>query len=118
MSEKIYDLRQRSYRFALEVIKFLECLPRDYICENIGKQLLRSAGSIGANIMEAKAASSKRDFANFYNHSLKSAHESKYWLSLLKDSGKTSGDKINPLLLETEELSNIIAASLLTMRGR
>ena len=115
---KIYDIRQRTYCYALEVMKFLETLPTDYTAQTIGKQLLRSATSIGANVVEAKASSSKRDFANFYNHSLKSANESKFWLGLLQDSGKAVSTQVKPLLDETQELSNILASSLLTMRGK
>lgn len=118
MENKVYDLNKRTYIYALEIIKFLENLPKDYISQVIGKQLLRSATSIGANIIEARASSSKKDFANFYNHSLKSANESKFWLGLLKDSNKASIEKISPMLNETNELSNILASSILTMRGK
>ena len=115
---RIYNLQDRTYRYALDVVRFLETLPHDYVAQTMGKQLLRSATSVGANVVEAKASGSKRDFANFYNHSLKSANESTFWLGLLKDAGKTSEQDATPLLQETAELSNILAASLLTMRGR
>jgi four helix bundle protein len=118
MENKVYDLKKRTYIYALDVIKFLESLPKDYISQTIGRQLLRSATSIGANIVEAQASSSKKDFANFYSHSLKSSNESKFWLGLLKDSGKASSDKISPILNETNELSNILASSILTMKGK
>lgn len=118
MENKIYDIKKRTYIYALGVIKFLENLPKDYISQVIGKQLLRSATSIGANIVEAQAASSKKDFTNFYSHSLKSANESKFWLGLLKDSNKMSCNTIEPILAETNELSNILASSILTMRGK
>jgi four helix bundle protein len=118
MENKVYDLKQRTYLYALEVIKFLDDLPKDYISQVIGKQLLRSATSIGANIIEAKASSSKKDFANFYSYSLKSANESKFWLGLFKDSNKASSEKVKPILDETDELSNIIASSLITIKGK
>jgi four helix bundle protein len=118
MENKVYDLKKRAYIYALDVIKFLEGLPKDYITQTIGKQLLRSATSIGANIVEAQAASSKKDFANFYRHSLKSSNETKFWLNLLKDSGKATNEKVNPILQETNELSNILASCILTIRGK
>ena len=118
MENKVYDLKKRTYIYALEIIKFLEGLPRDYISETIGRQLLRSATSIGANIIEAQASSSKKDFANFYSYSLKSANESKFWLGLLKDSNRVSSEQVSPILNETNELSNILAASILTMKGK
>ena len=57
----------------------------------INDQLLRSATSIGANVIEAQAASSRKDYTNFFAYALKSANECKFWLGLLRDSGR--GDK-------------------------
>ncbi|MHC4308907.1 MAG: four helix bundle protein [Planctomycetota bacterium] len=82
------DLKRRSYQYSIKIIEFLDTLPKDVSTEVITKQLLRSATSIGANIVEAKGASSKRDFTNFFSHSLKSANESLYWLGLLRDGKK------------------------------
>lgn len=118
MNDRVYDLKKRTYLYALEIIRFLESLSKDYISQVIGKQLLRSATSVGANIIEAQAASSRKDFINFYNHALKSANESKFWRGLIKDSGKASPDMIAPFLNETNELANILAASILTMKGK
>ena len=115
---KIYDIRERTYAYALEIIGFLRGLPDDYIVRTVGKQLLRSATSIGANIVEAQAASSRKDFQNFYNYALKSANESKFWLGLLKDSGIIAADRVAPLLNETHELSNILASSIITLKGK
>jgi four helix bundle protein len=112
------DLGKRSYLFALKIIKFLEKLPKDYISQTIGKQLLRSATSIGANIVEAQAGSSRKDFTNFYATALKSANESRFWLGILRDSGKSSSDKLTSLMSELTEIANILAASLLTLKGK
>lgn len=117
-SEKIYNLKQRTYQYGLDILKFLELLPRDYVAETIGKQLLRSATSIGANVAEAQASSSKRDFANFYSYALKSANESLFWLGLLRDSGKVAHERVTPLMDEVTELSKILAACLLTIKGK
>ncbi len=83
------DLKYRSYGFSLDVIDLLELLPKNYIYQTIGKQLLRSATSVGANIIEAQAGRTRKDFANFYQIVLKSANETKYWLSILKEKIKT-----------------------------
>ncbi len=115
---KIYDLKQRTYCYSLEIIRLLENTSNDYITCTLGKQLLRSATSIGANVMEAKSSSSRKDFINYYSYSLKSANETKFWLQLLKDSGKLPKDKIEPLLKETYELSNILAACILSMKDK
>ena len=60
------NLKYRSHGFSLDIIDLLELLPKSYIYQTIGKQLLRSATSIGANIVEAQAGRTRKDFANFY----------------------------------------------------
>lgn len=79
------NLKTRVYKFALEVVIFLKEFSNSYIDQTMGKQLLRSATSIGANIIEAQSASSKREFKNFINIALKSANETKFWLCLIRD---------------------------------
>ncbi len=117
-TNKTFDLKRRAYIYALDIIEFLESLLKDYISQIIGKQLLRSATSIGANIIEAQAASSKKDFVNFFSIALKSANENKFWLGLLRDSKKGDINKINDLLREADELARIIGASILTAKGK
>ena len=68
-------LRERSYSFSVKMIKLVETFPEKRIYWIISDQLLRSATSIGANIFEAKSASSKRDFIKYYEIALKSANE-------------------------------------------
>jgi len=112
------SFEQRSKKYALDVISVLGDLPRDYIYQTLGKQLLRSATSVGANVVEAQAGSSKRDFANFMNHALKSANESKFWISLIKDSVSGKNDNLDKLYSETCELANILGASMLTLKRK
>jgi len=113
------DLRQRAYCYAVDMIRFIDGLEqKDFSIQVISKQLLRSATSIGANIIEAQAGSSKRDFTNFFAYSLKSSNESKFWLGLLKDTGKASGEKLNYMLQETSEIANILGSSILTLKGK
>jgi len=113
------DLKKRVYFYALEIIKFIDNLDKkDFIVQIIAKQLLRSATSIGANIIEAQAGSTKRDFTNFFAYALKSANESKFWLGLLRDSSKANRELVNVLLQETNELANILGSSILTLKGK
>ena len=101
------------------MIKFIEGLDdKDSVVRMISQQLLRSATSIGANIIEAQAGSTKKDFTNFFSYALKSANETKFWLGLLRDSGKANKEKTNELLQETTELANILASSILTLKGK
>ncbi len=113
------DVKYRSYVYALKIIKFIDILDRkQWSVEVISKQLLRCATSIGANIIEAQAGSSKRDFTNFLSHALKSANECKFWLGLFRDSGKCDTKEANGLLNETGEIANILGASIATLRGK
>jgi len=112
------ELKYRAYRYSIKMIEFLDALPRDTSTGVITKQLLRSATSIGANIVEAKGASSKREFTNFFSHSLKSANESLYWLGLLRDAKKINNAQLKYLLIETQELANILGSSILTLKGK
>lgn len=115
---KVYDLKKRTLLFSVEIIRFLETLTKDYIAQVMGKQLLRSATSIGANIIEGYASSSRKDFAQYYNIALKSANETKYWLMLLKTTKRGSEQTLETLLAEAVEISNILAKSLMTIRGK
>ena len=112
------DFKKRLYAWVLRLIKFIDKLPRDSVCSVIGKQLLRSGTSVLANYIEANSASSKKDFINFFTHSLKSANESKVWLSLLRDTQKGEHIELQWLLDELHEAANIIASSIITLKGK
>lgn len=112
------SLRKRTYIFSLGIIKLIASFPNSKLYWVFTDQLLRVATSIGANIIEASAQSSKRDFINFYCIALKSANETIYWMSLLKESDLVESKDIDALLDEVNQLAKIIAASLLTMKGK
>ena len=112
------EFKKRLYSWVLRLIKFIDKLPRNSACDVMGKQLLRSGTSVLANYVEANSASSKKDFINFFNHSLKSSNESKVWLALLRDTDKGDKNELNWLLKELLELSNILASSILTLKGK
>ena len=112
------DLKRRAYQYSIAIIEFLDALPKDISSQVIAKQLLRSATSIGANVVEAKGASSRKDFTNFFSYSLKSANESLYWLGLLRDAKKINNPRLEYLLIETKELANILGSSILTLKGK
>ncbi len=112
------EFKKRLYNWVLGLIKFIDKLPKDSVCGVIGKQLMRSGTSILANYIEANSASSKKDFINFFTHSLKSANESKVWLTLLRDTRKGNQEELKWLLNELIEMANIIASSILTLKGK
>jgi len=117
--EKLRDnFKKRLYSFTLKLIEFIDKLSNDNVSRRISDQLLRSGTSILANYVEGQCASSKKDFANFLNHSLKSTNESKMWLVLLRDSKRTKPEKVKWFLNELNEYSNIFASSILTIKGK
>jgi len=112
------DFKKRLYHFTLKLIEFLDGLPKDNVSLRLGDQLLRSGTSIIGNYVEARAASSRKDFTNFLNTALKSANESKLWFALLRDSGRAKADEVAWFLRELEEIANILASSVMTLKGR
>ncbi|PIV38793.1 MAG: four helix bundle protein [Candidatus Portnoybacteria bacterium CG02_land_8_20_14_3_00_45_8] len=112
------ELKYRCYYFSIDIINFLKTLPDKKVYWIIADQLLRSATSVGANIVEAKSSSSKRDFIKFFEISLKSANETKYWLGLLRDATDADKHKTNKLLAEIEEISKMLGSSLLTLKNK
>ena len=112
------NFKERCFKYSLGIIRFTETLSEKRTYRIITEQLLRSSTSIGANFVEAKAASSKRDYIKYFEIALKSANESLYWLELLRELLTVDKAEINMLLLETQEIANIIGASLLTMKRK
>lgn len=112
------ELKYRAFYLSIDVIRFLESLDFKQSLKIISDQLIRSITSIGANIVEAKASSSKKEFLNYFQIALKSANEAKYWLAMLKELLPQEKEKIDNFLRELEEISKIIGTSVLTMKGK
>jgi four helix bundle protein len=109
---------KRLYEFAIRMIKFIDNLPKDSVSKVLANQLLRSSTSILSNYVEGQAARSRKEFTNYLNIALKSSNESKLWLSLLKDSNRGNKVDIDKFINDLKEFSNILASSLLTLRGK
>jgi four helix bundle protein len=109
-------LRERFYKFALGIIKFVRKLPKETAALEMGKQLLRSGTSIAANYEEATGAFSKEEFIYKMNLSFKEAKETNLWLRLLKDSCIIMTKDIDALIQESEEIRNILGKSVVTAR--
>ena len=117
-NSKSVDVKIRAYQFSLDIIKFVNNLPNKRAFWSIGDQLLRSATSIGANMIEAKSSSSRREFIKYYEIALKSANETKYWTCLLRDTYKDLERDCRILLEEASEISNMLGSSILTLKGK
>jgi len=109
---------KRLVKFSVEIIKFSERMRKKKIPLSLIDQLIRSATSIGANVVEAKSSSSKRDYLHFFEIALKSSNETKYWLILIEDSFSDYITEVNYFLKELDEISKIIGASVLTLKGK
>jgi four helix bundle protein len=108
--EKPYNIRHRCYYFSKEIVEFIRNTKYDWVYRSMFDQLLRSATSIGANVVEGKGGSSKREFINFLNIALKSANETKYWLCLIRDTMDADKIAIDRLLKEANAISKIVGA--------
>lgn len=108
----------RLIRFSLKIIKLCNEIRKDRNLWSIADQLIRCATSIGANIFEAKASSSKRDFMKFFEIALKSANETKYWLIIVRESCPNIKKQVQDAFQEATEFAKIIGAGVLTMKGK
>ena len=99
----------RLFNFAVKVIKYTRQLPRAKEYDIIKNQLIKSSTSSGANYEEAQGASSKPDFFNKINISLKEMRESNYWIRIIQEI-KEPDDELNLLLKESVELKNILGS--------
>lgn len=110
------NLKQRTRKFALDVIKLVENLPRNMVNEVLGKQLLRSGTSVAANYRSATRAKSPADFINKMTIVEEEADESVLWTDLLEASGRINPAVAQPVMKEAGELTAIAVASIRTAR--
>ena len=109
---------KRLIRFSIQILRFAEKMRKERILWPIIDQLIRSATSIGANVVEAKSSSSKKDYIHYFEIALKSANETKYWLIIVKEAIPSLKQETERLLKEVAELANILASGILTMKGK
>lgn len=113
--EKPNIILAKTYDFALKIIQLYLKLKNDKEFE-LGKQLLRSGTSIGANSEEGAGAQSKKDFIAKFSIALKEARETHYWLRLIRDSKLSEEFLINTLIVDCNEIIRIITSILKTSR--
>jgi four helix bundle protein len=112
------DLRRRTRLFALAVIRLVESLPRGRIADVLGRQLLRSGTSVGANYRAACRARSPADFIAKMGLVEEELDESAYWMELLVEWRTVQCDAVEPLMRESDELLAITVSSIKTARAR
>lgn len=111
------ELQKRTKDFGLRAIRLIDSLPRSNSASIIGRQLLRSATSVGANYRSACRGRSKAEFIAKLGIALEEADEAHYWLELLIESKLVSQQTANPLLSEANQLVAILTASTKTARS-
>ena len=114
--EKKIDIHDRLLRFGIRIVSFCRLLAKNPENRVIADQLIRSGTSVGANMQEADAASSRRDFINKVNISKKEIQETNYWLKIISGSdllnNQNNKEELAGLLRESEELIKIIGTIL------
>jgi len=111
-----HDLRQRTKKFALRIIRLCSSLPKTGAAQVIGRQLLRSGTSPGAHYREACRARSRAEFVSKIEGGLQEREETSYWLELLTDSRIVPAARLTSLRQETQELLAIFASSAMTAK--
>lgn len=112
------DLKKRLKLFALRIIKLSESLPNDRMGNTLGKQIIRSGTSPGANYRSACLGKSDKDFLNKLKMVEEELDETLYWLELIVESGLVKQELLEDLMKENLELFKIIVSSITTMKKK
>jgi four helix bundle protein len=120
VNERSPKVRERSFTYALRAIKLYQYLQKrkDGAGWLLGKQYLRAACSVGANVEEAQAGESRADFVHKLGVAQKEVRESLYWLRLLGESNIVANKNLESLIEETKELNRMLASIILTTKQR
>jgi four helix bundle protein len=118
--EKPRDIKERTFSFAADVVRLCQRLEKKSsdVYRTLGRQLLRSGTSIGANVEEAQAGQSRADFVSKYSIALKEARETIYWLRLLRESSENPDRDYESLLREADEIARILGSIIVSSKRR
>ena len=106
---KTFDIYERTFNFSVEIIRFVNSLPKERVTFTLGDQLIRSSCSIGANLREAKQARTKKEFISGFGIAIRECEEAKYWLELIKNTIDSSQKCVN-LIDESTEILKILTS--------
>ncbi len=110
------DLKERTKKFAIRIIRLVEALPNGRLCDTIGRQVLRAGTSVGANYRASCRARSNADFISKMGIVEEELDECLYWMELLKDTNTIDVERLKDLEKEADELLRIIVSSIKTAR--
>ena len=111
------ELRLRTKKMALRIIKAVQSLPRDLVADVLGRQLLRSGTSVGANYRAVCRAKSKADFVSKLKIVEEECDEALYWMELLIEAGLVKASRLQSLMKEANEILAIVVSSTKTARS-
>ena len=112
------EFQRRLVHFTVRTLKLCRSLREERTLWEVADQLARSAASIGANVSEAKGSGSLRGYKNYFEIAVKSAHETKYWFTVIAEFEIGDNGPLKELEKELMEIIRILNASILTMKGR
>ena len=112
------EFQKRLVHFTVNTLKLCRSLREDRTLWEVADQVARSAASIGANVSEAKGSGSLRGYKNYFEIALKSANETKYWFTVIAEFEIGDDGPLKSLTVELHEISKILNASILTMKGK
>jgi four helix bundle protein len=118
MKDERQDLKKRTREFALRVIRLFAALPRSVEAQVLGKQVLRSGTSVGAQYRESVRAKSDADFVSKIEGALQELEETQYWLELIGDAEIISVQRLTPLIQEAEELTAIFVSMVKAVKNK
>jgi four helix bundle protein len=111
------DIPARTFEFAKRIVRLCQVLDeKPGVCRTLGKQLIRSGTSVGANVEEGQASQSQADFLSKYSIACKEARETHYWLRLIAETELVPADRLQPLLQECHELIAILTTIIKNIR--
>ena len=116
--EKPYDIGERTFLFGVQIVRLLEQLPRTVAGYAVGRQVVRSGTSVGANVEEADAAESKRDFIHKMAIARKEAKETRFWLRIILETPLLDTPKVHALLEESDELIRILSTIIINAKNK
>ena len=111
-------LKEKSYLFAIRIVKLFQFLKEEKKEFTLSKQILRAGTSIGANVEEATGAQSQKDFYSKVNIAYKEKRETHYWLRLLRDTNYIDEKQFNSIIIDCDELLKISGLIIKTMKSK
>lgn len=113
-----FDLEDRTLEFAKRIVRMCKVLPNNTVNFKLIDQIIRSAGSVGANYREANDSLSKKDFLMRIKIARREAKETEFWLNLIIEANKEMESKINNLLVESVELKKILSSIIIRSESK